>query len=90
MLTGPPSSRPDMVHFVSHMSREIGVMVCGQVLLVSYCKNYNESLDKSKNHYRKQYMCENVEHVFDCKVCVCVWVWGEGSKLIFHGLGLFL
>lgn len=37
VLTGPPSSRPDMSHFFSHISREIGVMVCGQVLLVSSC-----------------------------------------------------
>ena len=34
VLTGAPSSRPDMVHFISHISKEVGVMVCGQVLLV--------------------------------------------------------
>ncbi|XP_064390223.1 solute carrier family 12 member 3-like isoform X2 [Halichondria panicea] len=36
VLTGPPSSRPDLIHFVSHISRDSGVMVCGQVLLGDY------------------------------------------------------
>ena len=35
VLTGPPSSRPDLVYFSSHMSHDVGIMVCGQVLLVS-------------------------------------------------------
>jgi hypothetical protein len=37
VLTGPPSSRPDLIHFMSHVSREVGVMICGQVLVVSSC-----------------------------------------------------
>ena len=35
VLTGPPSSRPDLVHFMSHISKEVGVMICGDVVLVS-------------------------------------------------------
>ena len=35
VLSGAPSSRPDMVHFVNQISKEVGVMVCGHVLLVS-------------------------------------------------------
>ena len=44
VLTGPPSSRPDLVHFMSHISREVGVMICGEVLVVSGTVNSN-------NHY---------------------------------------
>ena len=31
VLTGSPSSRPDLVHLVSHITRNRGLMVCGQV-----------------------------------------------------------
>lgn len=33
VLTGSPSSRPDLVHLVSHITRNRGLMVCGQVKL---------------------------------------------------------
>ena len=39
VLSGAPSSRPDMVHFVNQISKEVGVMVCGHVLLVSKYKS---------------------------------------------------
>ncbi|KAL9968356.1 hypothetical protein ACROYT_G026717 [Oculina patagonica] len=31
VLTGSPKSRPDLVHLVSHITRNRGLMVCGQV-----------------------------------------------------------
>lgn len=31
VLTGSPSSRPDLVHLVSQITRNTGLMVCGQV-----------------------------------------------------------
>ena len=31
VLTGTPSSRPDLVHLVSQITRNRGLMVCGQV-----------------------------------------------------------
>ena len=51
LLTGPPSSRPDMVHFFSHISKEVGVMVCGQVLLVRkhYIHVYIAPLNRNFN-----------------------------------------
>ena len=31
ILCGPPSLRPNLVLFVSHLTRHIGLMICGQV-----------------------------------------------------------
>ena len=34
VLTGPPSSRPDLVYFAYHISKDVGSMICGEVLQV--------------------------------------------------------
>ena len=31
VMTGPPSSRPNLTYIVSQMTRNVGLMVCGQV-----------------------------------------------------------
>lgn len=33
VLTGAPSARPNLTHFVSHITRHVGLMICGQVVL---------------------------------------------------------
>ena len=33
VMTGLPSSRSDLVHFVSYLTKHVGLMVCGQVTL---------------------------------------------------------
>ena len=34
VLTGPPSSRPDLVYFAYHITKDVGSMICGEVLQV--------------------------------------------------------
>ena len=34
VLTGPPSSRPDLVYFAYHITKDVGSMICGEVLEV--------------------------------------------------------
>ena len=53
VLTGAPSSRPDLSHFVAHISKEVGVMICGQVLVVSDC----QTVSGWKLTYIQCYMC---------------------------------
>ena len=31
VLTGLPSSRPDLVHFASYLTKHVGLMICGQI-----------------------------------------------------------
>eukprot|EP00794_Sanderia_malayensis_P003336 gene3336-3825_t len=33
VLSGAPSSRPNLVHFVSHITKHFGLMVCGEVVV---------------------------------------------------------
>jgi len=33
VLTGAPSARPNLTHFVSHLTRHVGLMICGQVIV---------------------------------------------------------
>ena len=33
VLSGSPSSRPNLVHFVSHITKHFGLMVCGEVVV---------------------------------------------------------
>ena len=68
VLSGPPSSRPDLVSFASQMSKDAGVMICGQVLLV-------RAIDQTRLY---MYLCTYVLYVVWCcrfhviNVCVCV------------------
>ena len=47
VLSGTPSSRPDLILFASHLAHETGIMVCGDVIKVSgisyYCCMYVQS-----------------------------------------------
>ena len=35
VLTGDPENRPALVDFVSHITKDVGLMVCGHVIVVS-------------------------------------------------------
>lgn len=32
-LSGSPSSRPNLVHFASHITKSLGLLVCGEVFI---------------------------------------------------------
>ncbi len=52
VLSGPPSSRPNLVHFVSHITKHFGLMVCGDVVVTDTIhppsKNESDWLKKHK------------------------------------------
>ncbi|XP_031563639.1 solute carrier family 12 member 2-like, partial [Actinia tenebrosa] len=53
VLTGAPSSRPNLTYIVSQMTRNVGLMICGQVKVGKFCKPSayeNRWLRKQKIH----------------------------------------
>lgn len=39
VLTGPPNFRPALVDFVGTFTKNLSLMLCGNVLIVSHCKS---------------------------------------------------
>ena len=35
VLAGAPSTRPNLVHFVNYITKQVGLMICGQVVIKS-------------------------------------------------------
>lgn len=44
MLTGPPNFRPALVDFVGTFTKNLSLMVCGNVLIVSHLQKLSGSL----------------------------------------------
>ena len=58
VLSGDPENRPALVDFVSHITKHVGLMVCGNVIVVS-CTRLGCSL----------FFVET--GIFGCKLCRC-------------------
>jgi solute carrier family 12 sodium/potassium/chloride transporter 2 len=85
VLTGAPSSRPDMVHFFNQIGRDVGVMVCGHVLLGNYTENRRTLLQVSEQQ-RKWLRREKVK-AFCNVVSANTLQEGVRSLLQLTGLG---
>ncbi|XP_065911797.1 solute carrier family 12 member 2-like [Dysidea avara] len=54
VLTGPPSSRPDLVYFAYHISKDVGSMICGEVLQGNLLHNRQALLSNRQNKWLNQ------------------------------------
>ena len=88
MLTGSPSSRPDLVHLVSQITRNRGLMVCGQVKIGPFgsVSGYEDSWLKQRKIRAFHTICTGKERVplfvvmsqvlespFEQIVCMRLW-----------------
>jgi solute carrier family 12 sodium/potassium/chloride transporter 2 len=67
VLTGPPSSRPDMAYFISQIATDSGIMICGHVLLGDYTTNRRILLSTQQRKWlRSKKVSENCVISFGC------------------------
>ncbi|XP_076465820.1 solute carrier family 12 member 1-like isoform X2 [Babylonia areolata] len=65
VLTGQPDTRPILVDFVSHITKNVGLMVCGNVIVGKQSDNLRSLLSSDADHF---FMARKARSFYNCTV----------------------
>lgn len=79
VLTGPPNFRPALVDFVGTFTKNLSLMLCGNVLIVSHCRSWLVACPGGSGHQWVvgwEISCILVDTGWRLKWCplVCCWM----------------